>query len=173
MLRDPREDHLPPKHRSAFSGPFLVVASGLGPKGVNVQVQLPTPPFRSKFRVVHREAVRVFRPQGEEEAVEAVGESAMPSAQLAQEGSPPATDPSSDLEGGSMSEDLEAEEFEVEAVLGHRLTPRGLEYLLKWTGYQETTWEPAELVSAPLCVSRYWRSLREAPNRDLTPTTAE
>ena len=34
------------------------------------------------------------------------------------------------------------ERYEVECVLSHRRRRRKLEYLVKWVGYQEATWEP-------------------------------
>jgi hypothetical protein len=47
----------------------------------------------------------------------------------------------------------EEEEFEVEAIMGHRFFGKGrkLQYLVKWKGYPtaDNTWEPQEQVFAP------------------------
>ena len=51
------------------------------------------------------------------------------------------------------------EEFEVEAVMGHRFFGRGrkLQYLIKWKGYPVTnnTWESQEQVFAPRLIQGY------------------
>ena len=37
-------------------------------------------------------------------------------------------------------------EWEVEEILHSKLVRRTLKYLVKWVGYDEITWEPAELL---------------------------
>ena len=38
------------------------------------------------------------------------------------------------------------EEYEVEAILASKFTHRKLKYQVKWKGYSDTTWEPAEII---------------------------
>jgi len=51
-------------------------------------------------------------------------------------------------------------EWEVEAIEGERRYKNGIQYLVKWKGYAERTWEPADyLENAPRIVAD-WRSSR-------------
>jgi len=50
-----------------------------------------------------------------------------------------------------ISADLKGDLYYVEAIVEHRSTPRGLEYLIKWLGYgyELNTWEPAAHLNCP------------------------
>ncbi|KAI9314208.1 hypothetical protein BX666DRAFT_1971420 [Dichotomocladium elegans] len=54
----------------------------------------------------------------------------------------------------------EAEEYEVEAIAGHRKNRKklGVDYLIKWKGYDESdnTWEHESNVHAPELIEAYW-----------------
>jgi hypothetical protein len=48
------------------------------------------------------------------------------------------------------------EEFEVEEILDSRFVGRNLQYLVRWIGYPNPTWEPAEyLANSPSAVARF------------------
>src|SRR5712672_1903346 len=71
------------------------------------------------------------------------------------------------------------EEYEVEAVLNHRMfgRRRQVQYLIKWKGYphSDNTWEPSENVHADELVSAYhkWRPLEhKTPQRTKARTTS-
>ncbi len=51
----------------------------------------------------------------------------------------------------------EEEDFEVEAILDHRIVRSKRQYLLQWKGYPlfEATWEPEEHLSCPELLSEY------------------
>lgn len=56
------------------------------------------------------------------------------------------------------------EEYEVEAVLDSRLHYRKLQYLVKWSGYHEPTWEPAEsLEHSQLLVKEFHQKYPRKP----------
>jgi hypothetical protein len=50
-----------------------------------------------------------------------------------------------------INADLKDDLYYVEAIVEHRSTPRGLEYLIKWLGYayELNTWEPAAHLNCP------------------------
>ena len=50
-------------------------------------------------------------------------------------------------------------EFEVEEILDLKIVCRTLKYLVRWVGYNELTWEPAELLknSPELVHSFHWK----------------
>ena len=61
----------------------------------------------------------------------------------------------SDYESSCSDED--EQEYEVERILNHRGKGSYLEYEVKWVGYEETTWEPAEnLENSAELVKEYW-----------------
>jgi len=71
------------------------------------------------------------------------------------------------------------EEYEVEAVLNHRMfgRRRQVQYLIKWKGYphSDNTWEPSENVHADELISAYhkWRPLEhKTPQRTKARTTS-
>ncbi|KAH0604569.1 uncharacterized protein H6S33_006946 [Morchella sextelata] len=51
------------------------------------------------------------------------------------------------------------EEFEVQEVLDSRIRHRQLQYLVKWTGYEQPTWEPARNLNAELGSLQCFHSL--------------
>ncbi|KAH0614368.1 uncharacterized protein H6S33_000004 [Morchella sextelata] len=51
------------------------------------------------------------------------------------------------------------EEFEVQEVLDSRIRHRQLQYLVKWTGYEQPTWEPARNLDAELGSLQRFHSL--------------
>lgn len=53
----------------------------------------------------------------------------------------------------------EAREYEVESIFSDRKVGRKLQYLVKWKGYKNPTWENEEnLQNSPLIVESYWNS---------------
>ncbi|KAI0992319.1 hypothetical protein K3495_g15867, partial [Podosphaera aphanis] len=64
------------------------------------------------------------------------------------------------LEPGSY----EPETYEVEAILDSRLRRNKIQYLVRWTGYEDTTWEPSDnLEGCKELVSEFHASYPEAP----------
>src|SRR5262249_54758867 len=58
----------------------------------------------------------------------------------------------------AISEIPDEHTYEVEAILNHRNNASGgYEYQVKWRGYEETTWEPADNFHDPKTVSKYWK----------------
>lgn len=54
-----------------------------------------------------------------------------------------------------------SEEYSVKAIVGHRRTKRGMEWLVRWDGYgpQFDTWEPTSyLKNAPVVLNDYRRA---------------
>jgi len=54
----------------------------------------------------------------------------------------------------------ESEEYEVEEIIGHRRKGKGLQYLVRWSGYgpQFNTWEPHKgLQNASIVLNEYRR----------------
>ena len=57
------------------------------------------------------------------------------------------------------------EEFEVEEIFDSRIRNKKLEYKVKWSGYHEATWEPAEaLRSARLIVKAFHSKYPRKPS---------
>ena len=54
-------------------------------------------------------------------------------------------------------------EWEVEEILDSKLVRRTLKYLVRWVGYDEITWEPAELLKNSSTLVRYFH--RKYPNK--------
>jgi hypothetical protein len=50
------------------------------------------------------------------------------------------------------------EVYEIEKVLSHRMKDGQMLYLVKWRGFEETTWEPTEHFHNPTTISNYWTS---------------
>jgi hypothetical protein len=57
----------------------------------------------------------------------------------------------------------EEEEYEVEEILDAKVTCRRLYYKIKWTGYDEATWEPAEIVNRTAAVDNFHRRYPAKP----------
>jgi len=53
---------------------------------------------------------------------------------------------------------LDSPSFEVEAILDHRYTDHGYEYLARWKGYSKKhdSWEPATNFDDEATIARYW-----------------
>ena len=61
-------------------------------------------------------------------------------------------------------------EFEVEEILHSKLVRKTLKYLVRWVGYDEITWEPAELVkNSPELVHYFHRKYPTKPKPDYLP----
>ena len=60
-----------------------------------------------------------------------------------------------------------AEEFEVQEILDSRLHRGTLQFLIKWTGYDETTWEPASEIEkhAKETIKDFYKKHPGAPRR--------
>ena len=56
----------------------------------------------------------------------------------------------------------ENSEWEVEEILDSKLVRKTLKYLVRWAGYDEITWEPAELLRNSPTLVRYFH--RKYPN---------
>jgi len=54
-------------------------------------------------------------------------------------------------------------EYHVDEILNSRIYYRQLEYLVKWTGYDEPTWEPAESVNKLQAVEDFHRRYPRKP----------
>jgi len=52
----------------------------------------------------------------------------------------------------------DSNEYEVDGILTHKKTGKGMRYLVKWTGYSksESTWEPAHHLQKRT-ISDYWK----------------
>lgn len=58
-----------------------------------------------------------------------------------------------------MVEDQQMDEdktYEVEEILDHRKKGRQTEYLIKWKGFSETTWETVDQFNETECIDDYW-----------------
>ncbi|KAH8144565.1 uncharacterized protein LAJ45_11399 [Morchella importuna] len=65
------------------------------------------------------------------------------------------------------------EEFEVQEVMDSRIRRNQLQYLVKWTGYEQPTWEPARNLDAELGSLQRFHSLYPSkPSRDATKPKA-
>jgi hypothetical protein len=53
--------------------------------------------------------------------------------------------------------DLEHNVYEIEKILNHRGEPGNYEYEVKWKGYRETTYEPAENFRDVSLIRDYWK----------------
>ncbi|ELR18832.1 'chromo' (CHRromatin Organization MOdifier) domain containing protein [Acanthamoeba castellanii str. Neff] len=64
---------------------------------------------------------------------------------------------SASAQAEEISADLKGDLYYVEAIVEHRSTPRGLEYLIKWLGYgyELNTWEPAAHLNCPHLIKEY------------------
>ena len=61
---------------------------------------------------------------------------------------------------------LDSPSFEVEAILDHRFTDRGYEYLARWKGYsnEHDSWEPATNFDDEATIVRYWNRRGNSPH---------
>ena len=61
-------------------------------------------------------------------------------------------------------------ELEVEEIVDSKLVRKTLKYLVRWVGYDELTWEPAELLqNSPELVSYFHRKYPTKPKPDSLP----
>ena len=56
------------------------------------------------------------------------------------------------------------EEWEVESILNSKIIRRKIQYLVKWRGYHEPTWEPAENVQDLMALDEFHKKNPTAPN---------
>lgn len=62
--------------------------------------------------------------------------------------------------GSEAEQEAETNRFEVNRVLTHRVRGRQIFYFVKWTGYSEPTWEPADhLDNCAEVLEQYWKTL--------------
>jgi len=47
-------------------------------------------------------------------------------------------------------------EYEVEEILDHRKKGRQTEFLVKWKGYPDTSWETIDKFNDTECIDDYW-----------------
>ena len=66
----------------------------------------------------------------------------------------------SDLSTEDEGEGSDSDQYDVEAVKGHYISPDGsLWFLLKWRGYEELTWQHEEEMACPDLITKYFGSL--------------
>jgi hypothetical protein len=53
--------------------------------------------------------------------------------------------------------------YRVEKILGHRETPDGYEYHVKWAGYDEESWEPQRNFVDWKILQDYWKVVVAGP----------
>ncbi|CAO3699328.1 unnamed protein product [Rhizopus microsporus] len=72
------------------------------------------------------------------------------------------------------SDSFDNEVYEVERLLGHRITDGSYEYLIKWKNYSNeyNTWEKERNIFAKGLILDYWRS-KGAMSRDTSPQVEE
>jgi hypothetical protein len=58
----------------------------------------------------------------------------------------------------ARASDLADNVYEVEKIVDHRGPPGSYEFLIKWKGYHETTWEPAASLLDGAFVADYWKA---------------
>jgi hypothetical protein len=62
-------------------------------------------------------------------------------------------------------DDDEGSDYEVEQILNHREIDNKIEYLVKWTGYDEETWEPEKNIHDEDTKKRYWDIVDEIQSK--------
>lgn len=62
-------------------------------------------------------------------------------------------------------EDDEGSDYEVEQILNHREVNGKMEYLIKWKGYDEETWEPEQNLHDDDTKKRYWDIVDEVKQK--------
>ena len=67
---------------------------------------------------------------------------------------------------------FDSESYDVDAILNHRLTPHGYEYLVRWKHYskEHDSWEPAANFDDEATIVNYWNRRKESATA--TPTDA-
>ena len=61
-------------------------------------------------------------------------------------------------------------EYEVDEIVNSKLIRKHLKYLVRWVGYSDLTWEPAEnVVNSPMAIARFHTSYPQKP-RPKPPT---
>jgi hypothetical protein len=62
------------------------------------------------------------------------------------------------------------EQFPIEAIVDSRIFRRQPQYLVKWVGYDDPTWEPPKHVcDAPLLVRGFYHRYPNKPHHELPP----
>ena len=63
-----------------------------------------------------------------------------------------------------VNEDDGEPEWEVDEIVDSKFVGKTLKYLIRWVGYEELTWEPAELcANAPTAVSKFHAAYPRKP----------
>jgi hypothetical protein len=60
--------------------------------------------------------------------------------------------------------DLEANVYEVERIIKHRGSPNAYEFLTKWKGYRQPTWEPSSSFQDTALITDYWKTQSQNSN---------
>ena len=61
-------------------------------------------------------------------------------------------------------------EFQIEEILDSKLVRKTLKYIVRWVGYNELNWEPAELLkNSPELVDYFHRKYPTKPKPDYLP----
>ena len=46
--------------------------------------------------------------------------------------------------------------YEVDKIISHKGVGKSIQYLVKWKGYTETTWEDTKNFNSDGCIKEYW-----------------
>lgn len=67
--------------------------------------------------------------------------------------------------GDQQDEDVQNDVYEMEKIISHKITRRGMIYEIKWKGYDETTEEPeSNIINGEELLREYWNSVEMSRN---------